>query len=167
VDQSIVAQALTRVGRFDLLLDGLDKGDINPLDKNPDNGNTALHAVIKSVSTQHTHIKTLRSRALREMLVIVKGNCSPQNGCQETPLHIAISCFRLDMVLMLIEAGANLSLRDNLERTPLDLAQELEEAEVVAAIQRALSGGLEDNEEWELPPIDETLDYFGRLNEHT
>jgi hypothetical protein len=143
VDQSISAQALTHVGLFDLLLESLDQGDIDPLDKNPDDGNTALHAVTKSVSTQPSHIKTLRSRALREMLVSVKGSCSPQNGCQETPLHTAISCFQPEMVLMLIEAGANLSLRDNLERTPLALAQELEQGEVVAAIQRALGEGPE------------------------
>jgi ankyrin repeat protein len=78
------------------------------------------------------------------MLVSVKGSCSPQNDCQETPLHLAIVAFDIDRALLFIEAGADLSLCDNLERTPLDLAQELEQGEVVAAIQRALSEGLEE-----------------------
>lgn len=42
------------------------------------------------------------------------------------------------MAIWLIEAGADLSLRDNLERTPLDLAKELEQDEVVAVIREAL-----------------------------
>jgi hypothetical protein len=99
--------------------------------------------------------------SLEEMLASVKGNCSPQNGCQETPLHTAIIASQSEMATMLVEAGANLSLRDNLERTPLDLAQELEQAEVVAAIQRALSGGPVDNEARERPPTDEMLKSFG------
>jgi ankyrin repeat protein len=95
------------------------------------------------------------------MLASVEGNCSPQNGCQETPLHTAIIASRSGMATMLVEAGANLSLRDNLERTPLDLAQELEQAEVVAAIQRTLGRGPEDNQARERPPIDGMLKSFG------
>jgi ankyrin repeat protein len=102
------------------------------------------------------------------MLASVEGNCSPQNGCQETPLHTAIIASQSEMAIMLVEAGANLSLRDNLERTPLDLAQELEQAEVVAAIQRALNDGPEgsqgtpeDDKAMGRPLIDEMLKSFG------
>jgi ankyrin repeat protein len=48
------------------------------------------------------------------------------------------------MALMLIEAGANLTLRDNLERTPSDIAKELKQDDVVAAIRRASSERSED-----------------------
>jgi ankyrin repeat protein len=122
----------------------LQDNTMDPLERNPDDGNTALHTVIKSTPTQPPHILALRERVFQELLASVKGNCSSQNDRQETPLHTAILASRTGMAMMLIEAGANLTLRDNCERTTLDLAKELEQDEVVAAIQRALDKGFEE-----------------------
>lgn len=119
----------------------LEQSLLDPLEPSPDNGNTALHTTIKSTSTQSSDILAFVHRVFEELLASVKGNCSPQNGCQETPLHTAVLSSQSEMALMLIKAGADLTLRDNLERTPLDLAKELEQDEVVAAIQRALRKG--------------------------
>jgi ankyrin repeat protein len=134
-----VTQVLTILGRFDMLFMKSRKVLIDPLEPSPDNGNTALHTTIKSTSTQSSDILALRHKVFEELLASVEGDCSPQNGCQETPSHAAILSSQSEMALMLIEAGADLTPRANLERAPLDLAKELRQDEVVAAIQRALS----------------------------
>ena len=133
-----MAQRLILAGRFDKLLARLQADGIDPLEASPDDGNTALHTVIKSVSVRTQWIFALKDRVFRELLDKVKPFCSPQNGCQETPLHTAILASQTKVAIILIKAGANLGLRDNLERTPLDLAKELEQDDVVAAIQEAL-----------------------------
>jgi ankyrin repeat protein len=135
---------MTLIGRFDKLSMKLKKNLIDPLEPSPDNGDTAFHTTIKSTSTQPSDILALRHRVFEELLASVKGDCSPQNGYQETPLHTAVLSSQSEMALMLIEAGADLTLRDNLGKSPLDLAKELEQDEVVAAIQRALSKGFEE-----------------------
>lgn len=78
------------------------------------------------------------------LLARVKHDCSRQNDSQETPLHTAILTSQNDMAIMLIKAGANLSLRDILDKTPLDLAEELEQDDIVAAIQEALGNDASD-----------------------
>ena len=133
-----MAYRLTRAGRFDKLLLSLNEDRVDPLEKNPDDGNTALHTVIQYPWVPFGRTWGMRHRAFKELLAKVKRNCSPQNDCQETPLHIAIRGSHTKEAIMLIEAGADLSLRDNLERTPLDLAKELAQDDVVAAIQEAL-----------------------------
>lgn len=129
---------LTRVGRFDKLLTKLQANHIDHLEQSPDDGNTALHTVIRSTSTAPQHVSSLRDRVFRELLGKVERNCSPQKGCLETPLHTAILVSETKVAIMLIKAGADLSLRDNLERTALDLAMELEQDDVVAAIRETL-----------------------------
>jgi ankyrin repeat protein len=121
----------------------LQNGDVDPLERGPDNGDTALHTTIKSTLTQPSDMASLRQGVFQGLLARVESNCSPQNDCQETPLHTAVLVSRYDMAIMLIEAGADLTLRDNLERTPLELAKELEQDDIVAAIERALSKGSE------------------------
>jgi len=136
-----MAQRLILAGRFDKLLARLQADSIDPMEPGPDDGNTALHTVIRSVSVRTQWRLALTDRVFRELLDRFKPNCSPQNGCQETPLHTAILASQTKVAIVLIEAGANLGLRDNFERTPLDLSKELAQDDVVAAIKDAL----EDN----------------------
>jgi ankyrin repeat protein len=142
---------MTCTGRVDKLLEKLQNRDTDPLERCPDDGNTALHTVIKSTPTpalRMLRLSPLRHSVFYNLLAQVKQDCSPQNGCEETPLHTAILTSQTEMALMLIEAGANLSLRDNLERTPLDLAKELELDEVVFDIEHALETDIgEDHHE--------------------
>jgi ankyrin repeat protein len=155
---------MTCTGRVDKLLEKLQNRDTDLLERCPDDGNTVLHTVIKSTPTPASHMSRLspsRHSVFYDLLAQVKQDCSTQNGCEETPLHTAILASQTEMALMLIDAGANLSLRDNLERSPLDLAKELKQDEVVAAIQEALKNGtgekhhevLEDIKEKPIPSV--------------
>ncbi|KAI4757844.1 hypothetical protein E4T52_10092 [Aureobasidium sp. EXF-3400] len=171
------AWSLGYLGRLDKLLEKLQNRDTDPLERCPDDGNTALHTVIKSTPTpapNMSRLPPLRHSVFYDLLARVKQDCSPQNGCEETPLHTATLASQIEMALMLIEAGANLSLRDNLERTPLDLAKELEQDEVVASIEDALNNGtVEEHREGlegivkkPIPPVVHPLRSSRRIQKH-
>ncbi|THZ50077.1 hypothetical protein D6C90_02900 [Aureobasidium pullulans] len=125
------AWSLCLLERFDKLQERLILNDIDMLEPSPDDGNTALHWLIKSTSNAFA----LREKILSEYLVDNPQRCSPTNLNQETPLHTAILSDSAFMAKMLIEHGADLTIRDDLERTPLDLAKELNRTEVVATLR--------------------------------
>ncbi|KAH0370304.1 hypothetical protein KCU65_g2601, partial [Aureobasidium melanogenum] len=133
------AWSLAFLGRYDKLLEGLQKNTITPLEQSPDDGNTALHTVFKQASMSPLQKTTSRGQALKALLAKVGTNCSPQNVYRETPLHSAIAATKPELAIMLIEAGANLGMRDNLDRTPLEFAEELGQDAIVTAVKKAFS----------------------------
>ncbi|KAI5242592.1 hypothetical protein E4T42_07627 [Aureobasidium subglaciale] len=117
-------------GSFSLELGRLVHANLDMLGLSPDNGNTALHEIVRGIRTE----PGLQEKILRTFLDGHSDGCSLQNVYRETPLHTAISPGEAELARLLINAKAGLSLRDNLERTPLDLAKKLDSAEIVATI---------------------------------
>lgn len=54
-----------------------------------------------------------------------------------TPLHVAIRWRFLDVALLLIDAGANVNLRDGYGKTPLELARAVGDARLVRRLTEA------------------------------
>lgn len=102
------------------------------LEESPDDGNTALHWLMKSKKS---------TPALQEIILrnFVSSNktCSPRNRIQETPLHLAILNGKSELVRILIQHGADLMARDCLDRTPFEVAKEFDQQSIVAALQEA------------------------------
>jgi len=57
------------------------------------------------------------------MLLIAKANVNHQNMDKFTPLHTACRYKFQDLANLLIKYGADLSIKDEKERTPLDLSK--------------------------------------------
>jgi hypothetical protein len=57
------------------------------------------------------------------------------DACDEYPLHVAIKNKRLDIVVLLLEKGADKDLLNGWERTPLDMAIKLGVPEIIRALQ--------------------------------
>ena len=50
---------------------------------------------------------------------------------RETPLHIAVSEYNREMVETLLSLGASLAIKDKQRKTPLQLAQQLEDEAII------------------------------------
>ncbi|TIA08901.1 hypothetical protein D6C80_08947 [Aureobasidium pullulans] len=127
----------TLTGLFDEMNDRLDQRMIDMLEPSPDDGNTALHWLVKLT----LHRPILTQSILRKFLVIGDVGCSPQNLIRNTPLHVAIAADHVTLARMLIQNGAVLTARDDLERTPLDLAKDLSRTQIIADIEAQLIEG--------------------------
>ncbi|THW43784.1 hypothetical protein D6C77_05082 [Aureobasidium pullulans] len=125
---------MASTGRFDVLHERLGRNNVDLLESSPNDGNTALHWLMKSTSYPFE----LQEKILNEYLSGNPQRCSPANLNRETPLHTAISSGRISTADMLIRNGADLTRRDDSERTPLDLAKELDRTDFIAILEKAV-----------------------------
>ncbi|THY58362.1 hypothetical protein D6C98_03105 [Aureobasidium pullulans] len=125
---------MASTGRFDVLHERLGRNNVDLLESSPDDGNTALHWLMKSTSYPFE----LQEKILNEHLSGNPQRCSPVNLNRETPLHTAISSGRISTADMLIRNGADLTRRDYSGRTPLDLAKELDRTDFIAILEKAV-----------------------------
>ena len=56
-------------------------------------------------------------------LLYMGARINDQNYCMKTALHAAVSLGHFDIAKLLIERGAKLDIKDEKQRTPLDLAK--------------------------------------------
>ncbi len=89
-------------------------------------GDTALHFVAKRGMPDH----------LRTLTTLVS-QLNPRNGKGETPLIVAAAAGRLDAVRILVEAGADPRVRDQVRKSALDWATEYGFKDVIAELSRA------------------------------
>lgn len=73
---------------------------------------------------------------LESFLFTSTTGCSPRNLNLETPLHIAITEDHIDAAKMLINANADFTARDFLERTPFELVKELHRDEIIVLFEK-------------------------------
>ncbi|THX48757.1 hypothetical protein D6D08_10030 [Aureobasidium pullulans] len=98
----VFSWTLMMTGLFDEMNDRLDQKMIDMLEPSPDDGNTALHWLVKSILRR----PILTQSILRKFLVIGDVGCSPQNLIRDTPLHVAIAADHVTLARMLIQNGA-------------------------------------------------------------
>ncbi|CAD0095670.1 unnamed protein product [Aureobasidium vineae] len=103
------------------------------LEPSPDDGKTALHWLMRSIPGS----LDLQKRILK-LFFTTSGELSPRDYDGWTPLHITVFENSVELAELLIQNGANPHAQDHSGKTPLQLANDLDRTEIVAAIEIAL-----------------------------
>ena len=120
---SVIFRAIM-TGHNSIVKSMLDHGvDIHSLDKS---GQTLLHAACVSSNPQLETVRLLVERGL---------DINARGKGKETPLHDACRTGRLDLVQLLLDLDANTSLKDSYDRTPLVIAWQHGNREIVRLFQ--------------------------------
>lgn len=114
-------------GRLLELHEKTTKGSLDLLEPSPDDGNSALHWLMRFNSEE--------SKEILQLHFDTSDECSPMNFDQCTPLHTAVSEDNMEMVTLLINNGAHLEAQDLAGRTPLELAIVLGRSVIAASIK--------------------------------
>ena len=94
------------------------------------NSTDRLGSCIKAMATTQLHLAARDGNVERVQEIIegrngqVKVSINTQNAIGQTPIHLAAKWGRLDVMKFLIEAGADLEIKDRKGRTPLYEADE-------------------------------------------
>ena len=88
-------------------------------------GNTALHEAARTGSME----------CMRILLDVGKANVNAKKNLSNTPLHSAALGGRIEAATLLIERGAEINLINDSNKTPLDIAHEYSETELIAFLK--------------------------------
>lgn len=120
-------------GKFDQLGQRLRDNNLAMLEASPDDGNTALHHLMR----YNPETSTTQEEIL-EIYFETSSKCNPRNTRGDTPLHTAIYENNIGVVRFLIRNGADLEAQEGSGKTPLDLAKALERSAITTLIRQAL-----------------------------
>ena len=102
-----------QAGNLDKVICLIDKAKVIEADAMGSDNRKPLHIAVES-----EHLKIV------EFLVIEEGAFThPQDNNGNTPLHVAVNRKNLEIINLLAEKGADITIKNNKGQTPLDLAE--------------------------------------------
>ncbi|NGX38714.1 MAG: hypothetical protein KR126chlam1_00024 [Chlamydiae bacterium] len=112
--------------------------DIN-IEKRDTEGNSPLHLAVGFADADRN------ADELIQAFVAKKADLNSTNAKGQTPLHLAASEGKVDMIKALLQAGAKATLADKNEMTPIDVALETRNIQIVGAFGENLNLPGEDH----------------------